>query len=101
MLNNTSSSLLPYTTLFRSFCGRRGCSVCQLQCTFRGFLAGHDVQRIPIMAEQNKPPNGELIRSLRLSEVLSYRSEEHTSGLQSRGHLLCRLLLEKKKSTTI
>src|SRR5690625_5992199 len=28
----------------------------------------------------------------------SYRSEEHTSELQSRGHLVCRLLLEKKKS---
>src|SRR5690625_6120715 len=28
------------------------------------------------------------------------RSEEHTSELQSRGHLVCRLLLEKKKSTT-
>src|SRR5690625_6782625 len=29
------------------------------------------------------------------------RSEEHTSELQSRGHLVCRLLLEKKKQTTI
>src|SRR5690625_5006518 len=29
-----------------------------------------------------------------------YRSEEHTSELQSRGHLVCRLLLEKKKETT-
>src|SRR5437870_6024458 len=30
-----------------------------------------------------------------------YRSEEHTSELQSRGHLVCRLLLEKKKSAQI
>src|SRR5690625_6014495 len=30
---------------------------------------------------------------------LAERSEEHTSELQSRGHLVCRLLLEKKKST--
>src|SRR5437870_467694 len=29
-----------------------------------------------------------------------FRSEEHTSELQSRGHLVCRLLLEKKKRTT-
>src|SRR5437870_9060496 len=29
-----------------------------------------------------------------------HRSEEHTSELQSRGHLVCRLLLEKKKTTT-
>src|SRR5690554_7537203 len=32
-----------------------------------------------------------------LSETLSQRSEEHTSELQSRPHLVCRLLLEKKK----
>src|SRR5690625_6929009 len=31
------------------------------------------------------------------SEVAAMRSEEHTSELQSRGHLVCRLLLEKKK----
>src|SRR5207253_3437168 len=31
---------------------------------------------------------------------VAYRSEEHTSELQSRGHLVCRLLLEKKKNTT-
>src|SRR5690625_6705006 len=30
-------------------------------------------------------------------EILGIRSEEHTSELQSRGHLVCRLLLEKKK----
>src|SRR5439155_13520048 len=30
-------------------------------------------------------------------EVRGFRSEEHTSELQSRGHLVCRLLLEKKK----
>src|SRR5439155_19782922 len=30
-----------------------------------------------------------------------YRSEEHTSELQSRGHLVCRLLLEKKKSNKL
>src|SRR5439155_23796368 len=32
--------------------------------------------------------------------VLVHRSEEHTSELQSRGHLVCRLLLEKKKTNT-
>src|SRR5690625_6227559 len=35
------------------------------------------------------------------SEQLLIRSEEHTSELQSRGHLVCRLLLEKKKYMTI
>src|SRR5690625_6324720 len=31
----------------------------------------------------------------------TFRSEEHTSELQSRGHLVCRLLLEKKKNTSL
>src|SRR5690625_5903288 len=34
------------------------------------------------------------------SQLLGPRSEEHTSELQSRGHLVCRLLLEKKKHTS-
>src|SRR5690625_7027067 len=41
-------------------------------------------------------PRCQPARSSRLSER---RSEEHTSELQSRGHLVCRLLLEKKKCT--
>src|SRR5215208_8503296 len=35
----------------------------------------------------------------RCAHVRAKRSEEHTSELQSRGHLVCRLLLEKKKTT--
>src|SRR5690625_3394360 len=38
-----------------------------------------------------------LRRYIELSVILGARSEEHTSELQSRGHLVCRLLLEKKK----
>src|SRR5690625_4804294 len=41
--------------------------------------------------------SGEALRSFRWDKI---RSEEHTSELQSRGHLVCRLLLEKKKKTT-
>src|SRR5215510_3912483 len=37
----------------------------------------------------------------RRAAPLSYRSEEHTSELQSRGHLVCRLLLEKKKTILV
>src|SRR5690625_6213575 len=45
----------------------------------------------------------EYVRSTQRDLQFSYdeRSEEHTSELQSRGHLVCRLLLEKKKHTTI
>src|SRR5690625_5346534 len=34
-----------------------------------------------------------------VKDTIAFRSEEHTSELQSRGHLVCRLLLEKKKHT--
>src|SRR5690625_5108363 len=37
----------------------------------------------------------------RVERRLSTRSEEHTSELQSRGHLVCRLLLEKKKTRAV
>src|SRR5439155_2485320 len=43
--------------------------------------------------------NGELSQGV-LDVPYDIRSEEHTSELQSRGHLVCRLLLEKKKQTT-
>src|SRR5439155_8217733 len=61
------STLFPYTTLFRSSLRRQ-------------------------------QETAELLRHGRdRSERLLIRSEEHTSELQSRGHLVCRLLLEKKK----
>src|SRR5690625_6805686 len=45
----------------------------------------------------NLYPN-HILHSLSISAFMSFsRSEEHTSELQSRGHLVCRLLLEKKK----
>src|SRR5690625_6067698 len=46
-----------------------------------------------------KPPSTPPKPTARLSRKLP-RSEEHTSELQSRGHLVCRLLLEKKKKMT-
>src|SRR5207253_8292799 len=53
-------------------------------------------------APQQPPPEGaDLPAEMRLEpgagRVVALRSEEHTSELQSRGHLVCRLLLEKKK----
>src|SRR2546422_6873685 len=65
------STLFPYTTLFRSDLDPRG-------------------------DQAVADPIGELPR-LRGSELGAQRSEEHTSELQSRLHLVCRLLLEKKK----
>src|SRR5690625_6955139 len=56
--------------------------------------------------EKNKALRGLIITSYgahssikSMAQVIDARSEEHTSELQSRGHLVCRLLLEKKKKT--
>src|SRR5690625_6272028 len=46
---------------------------------------------VPQMADSDQ-----VLRSLSRRSGVTYRSEEHTSELQSRGHLVCRLLLEKK-----
>src|SRR3989442_11011407 len=72
------STLFPYTTLFRS----------------RLITAWLEVRVLP-GPPRNHPTT---LRSLRGGPGRT-RSEEHTSELQSRPHLVCRLLLEKKKST--
>src|SRR5690554_7418073 len=51
-------------------------------------------QRLPILAMRDA-------REFATNGVQATRSEEHTSELQSRPHLVCRLLLEKKKKTTL
>src|SRR5437870_11851551 len=72
------STLFPYTTLFRSGLTRADPRL----VARRGEEAGD---------HQLPDPEAGARRALHL------RSEEHTSELQSRGHLVCRLLLEKKK----
>src|SRR5690625_6244143 len=47
---------------------------------------------------ENKEEMAKLM-TLEMGKPITERSEEHTSELQSRGHLVCRLLLEKKKNT--
>src|SRR2546422_7891265 len=69
------STLFPYTTLFRSYAGRL------FERQLRAFRDSGPVQRREPL-HRGRP-----------------RSEEHTSELQSRLHLVCRLLLEKKKTT--
>src|SRR5439155_16503963 len=49
-------------------------------------------------ATAGRPPAGKSDTDTRTRTGQVYRSEEHTSELQSRGHLVCRLLLEKKKN---
>src|SRR2546429_5940456 len=77
------STLFPYTTLFRSFASRR-----------RGHAPPCDRERETAAASRRSsiPSRRDLRNRTRR------RSEEHTSELQSRLHLVCRLLLEKKKN---
>src|SRR5690554_7793802 len=85
-----SSTLFPYTTLFRSV-------VRAFISTLRERARGAEVHEALNPAQQViKIVHEELIAILG-GETRRLRSEEHTSELQSRPHLVCRLLLEKKK----
>src|SRR2546422_1346243 len=84
------STLFPYTTLFRSQSGHRPAGPGRTQKRERP--VPH--RRGPAAPVGSGPHHyAESLRSL--------RSEEHTSELQSRLHLVCRLLLEKKKTIHI
>src|SRR5258707_11090140 len=73
------STLFPYTTLFRSL---------------RGSSASSRTTRAP---SSPSPMTGTSSTTSPAGSSSSIRSEEHTSELQSRQYLVCRLLLEKKK----
>src|SRR5689334_24743785 len=83
------STLFPYTTLFRSY-------------RFRA-ANGYDVENIldPGQYEVIPGDDGEPVVALGVAGYRRLRSEEHTSELQSQFHLVCRLLLEKKKKKVI
>src|SRR3712207_8789083 len=83
------STLFPYTTLFRSPGGEPGVAL-----DARERAAEHDLRdRVPDVGERGVVL-GLPHRRVRLPH--EHRSEEHTSELQSRQYLVCRLLLEKK-----
>src|SRR2546430_6682620 len=58
---------------------------------------------LPRLSEAGALRRGDagLLRAARSAGILRLRSEEHTSELQSQSNLVCRLLLEKKKNTTL
>src|SRR3712207_7624820 len=91
------STLFPYTTLFRSL-GEAGDVAGHLALELvhgvDGRLGAADVADAPA-------GHGEALRVAVEGEgLVEERSEEHTSELQSRQYLVCRLLLEKKKNIT-
>src|SRR5258708_26543876 len=84
------STLFPYTTLFRS-------KEDYLKSILEGESEGEDVisARLADMLKVSPPA---VTMALRRGRRNLERSEEHTSELQSPDHLVCRLLLEKKKT---
>src|SRR3712207_7582442 len=91
------STLFPYTTLFRSEESRQMNNLRTLG--YMNLLDEMDVETA-IKELTNEHEDVKLRINLRADEayVQVMRSEEHTSELQSRQYLVCRLLLEKKKT---
>src|SRR3712207_8278972 len=88
------STLFPYTTLFRS--GERRDA--------RGVRLRHEARRVQLVVQDDERAEPRRLRRRGNEEGREevrgpVRSEEHTSELQSRQYLVCRLLLEKKKHT--
>src|SRR2546429_7191513 len=88
------STLFPYTTLFRSRLERGGAAAWR-RLSARRPHRGTDVSWLPTATARQRGGRG--TRDGPGRARVRARSEEHTSELQSRLHLVCRLLLEKKK----
>src|SRR3712207_7086198 len=89
------STLFPYTTLFRSKAKEMGLNMlrCHIKTPDPRYLDLCDEMGIIVWYEI---PNWAVLTT----KSAKRRSEEHTSELQSRQYLVCRLLLEKKKTYT-
>src|SRR5205085_11060395 len=94
-----SSTLFPYTTLFRSLCviGHTQNETDLFSCALR-LPEGSDRKPQTNNGEPQSGPEPAGIGGPGVCPEL-FRSEEHTSELQSQSNLVCRLLLEKKKKT--
>src|SRR3712207_8006595 len=83
------STLFPYTTLFRS----------QLRLAVMSLLISVKEAEFTFLKEKTGATAGNL--SVQIQKLKEARSEEHTSELQSRQYLVCRLLLEKKNESSL
>src|SRR2546422_2631520 len=99
------STLFPYTTLFRSESSRGRRATFSAQRSLSGvsawLLACPHCGRPPATLVICRHDHCACEACSHRCSVCAERSEEHTSELQSRLHLVCRLLLEKKKNTHI
>src|SRR5436853_3833263 len=94
-----TSTLFPYTTLFRSV-NVQSPSLAVYGAAYK--IVRFDTPRkvdVQTVALNNVPRFNELFPLYEMEWKYVERSEEHTSELQSLRHLVCRLLLEKKKYT--
>src|SRR3712207_8031861 len=91
ILRPPRSTLFPYTTLFRSHAVGRGLVEARPP-DGRDRRRASLHRRLPEHDDDGDPGEGAAAQA---------RSEEHTSELQSRQYLVCRLLLEKKKRVTL
>src|SRR3712207_8057423 len=89
------STLFPYTTLFRSSLAEDRHGGLDAVVAVAGVIAG-GVPLWEMPVEQEEAVLDANLRSVLVAARVG-RSEEHTSELQSRQYLVCRLLLEKKK----
>src|SRR2546426_3234728 len=90
------STLFPYTTLFRSVRNVLPGVVRKIGTSVgEGFWLG----RYVMLLRTTYGEKGEELVARKVIWVVPWRSEEHTSELQSPCNLVCRLLLEKKKKT--
>src|SRR3712207_8991628 len=92
------STLFPYTTLFRStgYTGSRG-RFCHSAIPSRTLSVIVEIVCLDTSAPYTSARCAEISPCVRPFADNDSRSEEHTSELQSRQYLVCRLLLEKKK----
>src|SRR3712207_7788439 len=86
------STLFPYTTLFRSF-------VLAVERAPERLAVDGDHLALEAGRERASPGRETGLERLGVDQHEHARSEEHTSELQSRQYLVCRLLLEKKKNS--
>src|SRR3712207_7678770 len=93
------STLFPYTTLFRSEVVYQDLALADnLDVVENMFLGREELEPTRTLDETKMEARArDTLKSL---SVTTIRSEEHTSELQSRQYLVCRLLLEKKKTAS-
>src|SRR5205823_13435691 len=93
-----SSTLFPYTTLFRSAAARQSAGACTSAASTPTRSCGTTARRAPSSMPSSPRSRPAPCRSSSCHRRRPQRSEEHTSELQSLAYLVCRLLLEKKKN---